>query len=164
MVVYLCSVDYIVMQFGRVSEDVFTLDFSYPLCALQAFGIALSSFDGKLACEWHCITAICFHMLVVLHNCIHTLADSCLVYSFQCCVNIRNFESNQIVTSVFYSIRNEHNYSKFSNTYRHQWRRFFTLATNKINKHGVFILAHYGPPSTETPTTETTIVLNSAVP
>ncbi|XP_050393902.1 tubby-related protein 3 isoform X2 [Patella vulgata] len=45
------DVDYIVMQFGRVAEDVFTMDFNYPLCALQAFGIALSSFDGKLACE-----------------------------------------------------------------------------------------------------------------
>jgi len=46
-----CVVDYIVMQFGRVSEDVFTMDYNYPLCAVQAFGIALSSFDGKLACE-----------------------------------------------------------------------------------------------------------------
>ncbi|XP_074650476.1 protein king tubby 1-like isoform X2 [Tubulanus polymorphus] len=45
------DVDYIVMQFGRVSEDVFTMDFNYPLCALQAFSIALSSFDSKLACE-----------------------------------------------------------------------------------------------------------------
>jgi len=52
--------------------------------------------------------------------------------------------ANRIVTSVFDSIRNEHNYSKFLNTYRHQfltylteWRRFFTLTTNKINKHGV---------------------------
>ncbi|XP_064613121.1 tubby-related protein 3-like isoform X2 [Liolophura sinensis] len=45
------DVDYIVMQFGRVSEDVFTMDFNYPMCALQAFGIALSSFDSKLACE-----------------------------------------------------------------------------------------------------------------
>ncbi|XP_048365487.1 tubby-related protein 3 [Sphaerodactylus townsendi] len=43
--------DYIVMQFGRVAEDVFTLDFNYPLCALQAFAIGLSSFDSKLACE-----------------------------------------------------------------------------------------------------------------
>ena len=46
------SEDYIVMQFGRVADDVFTMDFNYPLCALQAFSIALSSFDGKLACEW----------------------------------------------------------------------------------------------------------------
>ncbi|XP_065054866.1 tubby-related protein 3-like isoform X2 [Rhopilema esculentum] len=43
--------DYIVMQFGRVADDIFTMDFNYPLCALQAFSIALSSFDGKLACE-----------------------------------------------------------------------------------------------------------------
>ncbi|XP_061407372.1 tubby-related protein 3-like isoform X1 [Lethenteron reissneri] len=43
--------EYIIMQFGRVAEDIFTMDYSYPLCALQAFSIALSSFDGKLACE-----------------------------------------------------------------------------------------------------------------
>uniref|UniRef100_A0A183J1F1 Tubby-like protein n=1 Tax=Soboliphyme baturini TaxID=241478 RepID=A0A183J1F1_9BILA len=43
--------DYIIMQFGRISEDVFSMDYSYPICAMQAFGIALSSFDGKLACE-----------------------------------------------------------------------------------------------------------------
>ncbi|XP_032720466.1 tubby-related protein 1 [Lontra canadensis] len=43
--------DYIILQFGRVAEDAFTLDYRYPLCALQAFAIALSSFDGKLACE-----------------------------------------------------------------------------------------------------------------
>lgn len=44
--------DYIVMQFGRVAEDVFSMDYSFPLCAMQAFAITLSSFDGKLACEW----------------------------------------------------------------------------------------------------------------
>ncbi|XP_057559984.1 tubby-related protein 3 isoform X1 [Hippopotamus amphibius kiboko] len=43
--------DYIVMQFGRVADDMFTLDYNYPLCALQAFAIGLSSFDSKLACE-----------------------------------------------------------------------------------------------------------------
>nr|CAD7573304.1 unnamed protein product [Timema californicum] len=43
--------EYIVMQFGRVAEDVFTMDYRYPLCAVQAFAIALSSFDSKLACE-----------------------------------------------------------------------------------------------------------------
>ncbi|XP_061100629.1 tubby protein homolog isoform X2 [Conger conger] len=45
------DMDYIVMQFGRVAEDVFTMDYNYPMCALQAFAIALSSFDSKLACE-----------------------------------------------------------------------------------------------------------------
>eukprot|EP01137_Pigoraptor_chileana_P001839 Opistho-2@2137 len=43
--------DYIIMQFGRISDEVFTCDFQYPMSAIQAFSIALSSFDGKLACE-----------------------------------------------------------------------------------------------------------------
>lgn len=50
-IVHDSDVDYIVMQFGRVAEDVFTMDYRYPMCALQAFAIALSSFDSKLACE-----------------------------------------------------------------------------------------------------------------
>lgn len=41
----------IVMQFGRISEHEFTCDVSHPLTILQAFSIALSSFDSKLACE-----------------------------------------------------------------------------------------------------------------
>lgn len=43
--------DYIVMQFGRVSDELFTMDFRYPLSPLQAFGIAMTSFHSKLACE-----------------------------------------------------------------------------------------------------------------
>ena len=45
------AADTVVMQFGRVGKDAFTMDFQYPLCALQAFGIALSSFDYKIARE-----------------------------------------------------------------------------------------------------------------
>ncbi|XP_041093458.1 tubby protein homolog [Polyodon spathula] len=45
------SAEYIVMQFGRVAEDVFTMDYSFPMCALQAFSITLSSFHSKIACE-----------------------------------------------------------------------------------------------------------------
>lgn len=41
----------IVMQFGRISNHEFTCDVAYPLTILQAFSIALSSFDSKLACE-----------------------------------------------------------------------------------------------------------------
>lgn len=48
---FFSTVDYIVMQFGRIADDIFTLDYSYPMCAVQAFAIALSSFDGKIACE-----------------------------------------------------------------------------------------------------------------
>uniref|UniRef100_A0A914YWB5 Tubby-like protein n=1 Tax=Panagrolaimus superbus TaxID=310955 RepID=A0A914YWB5_9BILA len=43
--------DYVIMQFGRTDDSSFTLDFRYPLTPLQAFGIAMSSFHGKLACE-----------------------------------------------------------------------------------------------------------------
>jgi tubby-related protein 1 len=39
------------MQFGRVSDSAFTMDIQYPISLMQAFGIALSSFDAKLACE-----------------------------------------------------------------------------------------------------------------
>ncbi|XP_053462470.1 tubby-related protein 2 [Nycticebus coucang] len=42
---------YLLLQFGRVAPDTFTMDFCYPLCPLQAFAICLSSLDGKLACE-----------------------------------------------------------------------------------------------------------------
>ena len=76
---------------------------------------------------------------------------------------VRIFEiSNRLVTSVFDSIQNKHNYLKFVNTYHH---RFLTyLATTPSNQQNllltmvqvlylleVFILAHYGPSSTETP-------------
>jgi len=40
-----------IMQFGRIRNDNFTMDYCYPLSAVQAFGIALSSFDPKIACE-----------------------------------------------------------------------------------------------------------------
>jgi tubby-related protein 1 len=43
--------DHVVMQFGRVGKDAFTMDYQWPLCGLQAFGIALSSIDYKIACE-----------------------------------------------------------------------------------------------------------------
>ena len=49
--VHAADEDYIVLQFGRISDDLFTLDYNFPLSALQAFCIALSSFDSKLACE-----------------------------------------------------------------------------------------------------------------
>ncbi|KAL6478373.1 hypothetical protein MHYP_G00142080 [Metynnis hypsauchen] len=39
------SPDQIILQFGREDEDRFVLDYSFPLCALQAFAIGLSCFD-----------------------------------------------------------------------------------------------------------------------
>jgi len=50
-IVHQSDPEYIVMQFGRVADDVFTVDYNYPMNAVQAFAIALSSFDSKLACE-----------------------------------------------------------------------------------------------------------------
>ncbi|ETW06731.1 hypothetical protein H310_02898 [Aphanomyces invadans] len=41
----------VILQFGRVGKDLFTMDFRAPLCPFQAFAITLSSFDSKLACE-----------------------------------------------------------------------------------------------------------------
>lgn len=40
-----------IMQFGRIRNDVFTLDYRFPLSSVQALSIALSSFDHKIACE-----------------------------------------------------------------------------------------------------------------
>ena len=50
-IVHEINTDYIVMQFGKVNKDVYTCDFSYPMCALQAFGVAITSLDNKLGCD-----------------------------------------------------------------------------------------------------------------
>ena len=41
----------VLLQFGKVGKDSFTMDYMWPMCALQAFGICLTSFDNKLCCE-----------------------------------------------------------------------------------------------------------------
>lgn len=41
----------IILQFGKIGTDIFTMDYRYPLSAFQAFAICLSSFDTKPACE-----------------------------------------------------------------------------------------------------------------
>ncbi|PON88249.1 F-box domain containing protein [Trema orientale] len=41
----------IILQFGKVDKDLFTMDYRYPISAFQAFAICLSNFDSKLACE-----------------------------------------------------------------------------------------------------------------
>lgn len=43
--------DKVLLQFGKVGKDTFTMDYQYPLSAFQAFAVCLSSFDTKLACE-----------------------------------------------------------------------------------------------------------------
>ncbi|KAG9149977.1 hypothetical protein Leryth_010049 [Lithospermum erythrorhizon] len=41
----------VLLQFGKVGDDLFTMDFRQPLSAFQAFAICLTSFGTKLACE-----------------------------------------------------------------------------------------------------------------
>ncbi|EPS60718.1 hypothetical protein M569_14084, partial [Genlisea aurea] len=41
----------VILQFGKIGKDMFTMDYRYPVSAFQAFAICLSSFDTKPACE-----------------------------------------------------------------------------------------------------------------
>ncbi|KAL2476435.1 Tubby-like F-box protein 7 [Abeliophyllum distichum] len=41
----------VLLQFGKVGNDTFTMDYRQPLSAFQAFAICLTSFGTKLACE-----------------------------------------------------------------------------------------------------------------
>ena len=43
--------DTVVLQFGRTGKDGFSMDYQWPLSPLQAFSIACSACDSKLACE-----------------------------------------------------------------------------------------------------------------
>jgi len=43
--------DYLYIQFGRIDDNTFALDFQYPFSPLQAFSVALTSLDRKFACE-----------------------------------------------------------------------------------------------------------------
>jgi tubby and related proteins len=43
--------DKVILQFGKIGKDLFTMDYGYPISAFQAFAICLSSFDTKIACE-----------------------------------------------------------------------------------------------------------------
>ncbi|KAK2452373.1 tubby F-box protein [Trifolium repens] len=41
----------VILQFGKIGKDIFTMDYRYPLSTFHAFAICLSSFDTKPACE-----------------------------------------------------------------------------------------------------------------
>lgn len=43
--------DKVILQFGKMGKDFFSMDYCYPLSAFQAFSICLSSFDTKPVCE-----------------------------------------------------------------------------------------------------------------
>ncbi|RKO97354.1 hypothetical protein CXG81DRAFT_2726, partial [Caulochytrium protostelioides] len=50
-IVHDMDLEYIALQFGRLSGDVFTMDVRFPFSILRAVGIALCSFEPKLVCE-----------------------------------------------------------------------------------------------------------------
>jgi hypothetical protein len=50
------------MQFGRIGKQNFNMDVAFPYSIFQAFGIALSSFDFKFACEWNNINISLGHI------------------------------------------------------------------------------------------------------
>jgi tubby and related proteins len=41
----------VILQFGKIKKDVFTMDQRQPLSAFQAFAICLTSFGTKLSWE-----------------------------------------------------------------------------------------------------------------
>ncbi|KAJ7953018.1 Tubby-like F-box protein [Quillaja saponaria] len=41
----------VILQFGKIGKDIFTMDYRYPISAFHAFALCLSSFDTKPACE-----------------------------------------------------------------------------------------------------------------
>lgn len=41
----------VLLQFGKVGDDTFTMDYRQPLSAFQAFAICLTSFGTKFGCE-----------------------------------------------------------------------------------------------------------------
>lgn len=41
----------VLLQFGKVGDDMFTMDYTYPLSAFQAFVICLTCFGNKIGCE-----------------------------------------------------------------------------------------------------------------
>ncbi|KAH7387674.1 hypothetical protein KP509_16G035900 [Ceratopteris richardii] len=41
----------VILQFGKIGKDVYTMDYRYPLSAFEAFAMCLTSFGTKLGCE-----------------------------------------------------------------------------------------------------------------
>jgi len=43
--------DEVILQFGKIGKDLFTMDYQYPISSFQAFAICLNSFATTVACE-----------------------------------------------------------------------------------------------------------------
>ncbi|KAI8801650.1 protein king tubby 1 [Cladochytrium replicatum] len=83
------DLEYIIMQFGRVGDERFKLDFQYPLSPLQAFAIALTSFDAKLACVLNTRDSTKLSMLQKTRDCLSPIEQR----SNHFCSTIDNFTS-----------------------------------------------------------------------
>lgn len=69
--------DKVILQFGKIGKDIFTMDYRYPLSCFQAFAICLSTFDTKPACEWN---------LIVEHD--HRLLNLVIIFWSICMVTV----------------------------------------------------------------------------
>lgn len=43
--------DNVVLQFGKIGDDAYIMDYTWPMSAAQAFGICLSSLDHKISLQ-----------------------------------------------------------------------------------------------------------------
>ncbi|GFP86288.1 tubby-like F-box protein 6 [Phtheirospermum japonicum] len=62
--------DRVILQFGKIGKDIFTMDYRYPLYAFQAFAICLSTFDTKPVCKCplHKLVQDCYGAMRALHQ------------------------------------------------------------------------------------------------
>ncbi|KAK9113902.1 hypothetical protein Syun_020699 [Stephania yunnanensis] len=58
----------VILQFGKVGKDLFTMDYRYPISAFQAFAICLSSFDTKIASLFLFLNLIVYLVGWCVHN------------------------------------------------------------------------------------------------
>ncbi|KAI8903396.1 tubby C-terminal-like domain-containing protein [Gorgonomyces haynaldii] len=45
------DLEHVVLQFGKVTQNEFSVDIQYPFSILLGFGIVLTAFESKVACE-----------------------------------------------------------------------------------------------------------------
>lgn len=81
----------VLLQFGKVDDDMFTMDYRQPLSAFQAFAISLSSFGTKLACEQrYSLMLLCGYMVCgggcLLACCCYYVICSFFLVEYRCTI------------------------------------------------------------------------------
>ena len=74
----------VLLQFGKVDDDMFTMDYRQPLSAFQAFAISLSSFGTKLACEQR----YCLMLVMLLYGLLQRMLLVLAMYLFIFILNV----------------------------------------------------------------------------